>query len=66
MGLPDKYCPACGSVWVNYRGLGDVPTCQCSCVPGACTIRFDPVSKACLKVEPVITEMARKYAVHNT
>lgn len=59
-GLPDKYCPACGSVWIPWRVVGPIPTCQCSCVLTG-TIRFDPVSKSRLTVEPYISTMAQKY-----
>lgn len=58
--MPDKYCPACGAIWIPCKILGDVPTCQCSCVAGACTIRYEPVSEKQLQVKPRITIMARK------
>ena len=27
--MPDKYCPACGAIWIPHKVLGDCPTCQC-------------------------------------
>lgn len=58
--MPDKYCPACGAIWVPCGLLGDCPTCQCSCISVG-TIRHDPVSREQLTVRPRITTMARKY-----
>ncbi len=52
--MPDKYCPACGAIWVPHA-MGDVPTCQCSWIP------VDPVPRSELKIRPLITEMARWY-----
>jgi len=59
--MPDKYCPACGAIWIPDKVLEFVPTCQCSCVAGAGTIRYNPVCKNNLQVKPRITKMARKY-----
>lgn len=58
--MPDKYCPNCGAIWVPDKILGDIPTCQCSCVSVG-TIFYDPVPRSKLKVRPLITVMARKY-----
>lgn len=58
--MPDKYCPACGAIWIPDKVLEAVPTCLCSCVSVG-TIRYDPVSKSELKVKPRITIMARKH-----
>lgn len=58
--MPDKYCPACGAIWVPHETSGDIPTCQCSCVSVG-TIRYDPVCESNLKIKPLITVMARKY-----
>ncbi|UCG02476.1 MAG: hypothetical protein JSW11_00490 [Candidatus Heimdallarchaeota archaeon] len=58
--LPNKYCSACGAIWVPDEVFGDRPTCQCSCVPVG-TIYYPPVSIKMLKIRPIITKEARKY-----
>ncbi len=58
--MPDKYCPACGAIWVPNEVLGDCPTCQCSCIPVG-TVRYDPVTRDQLKVRPRITIEASKH-----
>ena len=50
--MPDKYCPACGAIWVPDENWGAVATCEC--------YRFS-VPGSELKVRPVITVAAQKF-----